>query len=680
MMRNPLLENAPLPVFSQIEPRHVEPAIDQILSENRKTIDELLNTTRPHTWEKTLLPLEAIQERLNQTWSPVRHLHGVADSDELRKAYAACLPKLSDYATDLGQHEGLYQAYKSVATGVEYQQLGEAERKIMDNALRDFRLSGIELDPLKKARFKEIKQRLSRIQTTFEEHLLDATQGWKMEITDPEKLSGLPEMALALARQTAAREGKEGWVFTLDFPSYMPVMTYADDRALRFEMYQAYVTRASDQGPQAGRWDNSEVMVEILALRRELANLLGFKDYTEYSLVTKMAKDPERVMQFLKDLGVRSKPVAEREFSELRAFAAEADGLQEVAAWDVAYYSEKLRQRRYAISKEELRPYFPAPRALEGMFEVVHRLYGVTVTAREGVDVWHPDVRFFEIHDEAGDPRGMFYLDLYARPHKRGGAWMDECRNRQFADSGIQPPVAYLTCNFTPPVGEAPSLLTHEEVTTLFHEFGHGLHHMLTRVHHPSVAGVNGVEWDAVELPSQFMENWCWEREALDFISGHYQTGEPIGAEMLERMLKAKNFQSGLQMLRQLEFALFDFRMHRHEGDLDGAGIQRLTDEVRDEVAMIKPPAWNRFQHGFSHIFAGGYAAGYYSYKWAEVLSADAFSKFEACGIFCRETGEQFLHAILERGGTRDALAGFIEFRGREPVIEHLLRRSGIAA
>ncbi len=677
-MKNPLLDNTQLPAFQHLAIGHVIPAIEAILTDNRAAIKARLQAGEPYTWNDTLQPLEELQDRLNRAWSPVRHLHSVADNEELRRVYNAGLPKLSDYATELGQNKELYRACRYVKEGGEYEHLGAAERKIIDNALRDFRLSGVELESSKKERFRQIKQDLSRLQTKFEENVLDATQSWKKHITDERFLAGLPEFALRLARQTAEREGLAGWVFTLDFPFYMPVITYADDRDLRFEMYQAYMTRASDQGPMAEKWDNTQAMVEILARRQELAQLLGFKSYAHYSLATKMAQDLQQVLEFLHDLARRSRPVAERELVELKAFAAEIHGVRELKAWDIPYYSEKLRQRKFSISQEELRPYFPAPRVVAGLFAVVERLYGMRIEPRSGVERWHPEVLFHEIYDAAGNLRGGFYLDLYARPHKRGGAWMDECLVRRRSEVGLQHPVAYLTCNFTPPVEEAPALLTHNEVITLFHEFGHGLQHMLTRVDYPSVAGIHGVPWDAVELPSQFMENWCWEREALDLISGHYETREPISQVLLERMLSAKNFQSGLQMVRQLEFALFDFRLHLCPEPLDGPAIQKLLDEVRAEVAVIQPPAFNRFQHGFTHIFSGGYAAGYYSYKWAEVLAADAFSKFETCGVFDRSAGEEFLHSILEPGGSRDPMELFVEFRGREPGIEPLLRRSGI--
>ncbi len=679
-MANPLLENFELPPFDKIKPEHVEPAVDQLLADNRKEIERLLAENSQHSWETLVHPMEVLSERFSRSWSPVQHLHSVADQDQLRVVYNACLPKIAAYNADLGQNEGLYRAYHAVADSSEFQKLAAAQRKIVDNALRDFKLSGVALETEKKARFKEIKQSLSKLQAKFEENLLDATHAWTRQITDENLLRGLPPIALALARQTAERLGREGWIFTLEFPSYMPVMTHAENRELRQEIYQAYVTRASDQGPNANQWNNGPLMEQIMGLRHEMAQLLGFGNFAEYSLATKMAKEPHRVLEFLSDLAQRSKSVADAEYHELENFAREQHGLAKLEAWDVGYYSELLRRAKYNISQEDLRPFFPVLRVLQGLFGVVQRLYGLTIRPREGVATWHPDVRFFEILDEQQTLRGCFYLDLYARPHKRGGAWMDECLVRKQDTARLQNPVAYLTCNFMPPVGEDPALLTHSEVITLFHEFGHGLHHMLTLVNYPSVAGINGVQWDAVELPSQFMENWCWEREALDLLGAHYRTGEQIDDALFQRMLAAKNFQAGMQMVRQLEFALFDFRLHLEYDSRRGARVQETLDEVRRQVAVVHPPAFNRFQHGFSHIFAGGYAAGYYSYKWAEVLSADAYSKFEERGIFDRATGQEFLHAVLEQGGTRDAMDLFIEFRGREPSIDPLLRHCGLAA
>lgn len=679
-MDNPLLEMTGLPPFSRIRPEHVEPAIDQVLAENRARIQELLEATTTYTWDNLVQPLEDMADRLNRLWSPVSHMNAVVNTPELRAAYNACLPKLSEYSTELGQNERLFQAYKSIAEGPEYARLDPAQRKIIDNALRDFRLSGVDLPPEQKARFKAIMQELSHLHAKFEENLLDATHAWTKQITDEARLAGLPESARGLARQKAEQAGKEGWLFTLEMPSYLAVITYADDRELRREMYEAYVTRASDEGPNAGKWDNTPVMERILALRHEAAQLLGYPNYAARSLATKMARSTEQVMEFLNDLARRSLDLARRELEEVRAFAREEFGMAELEAWDIPYYSEKLRQHKYAISQEELKPYFPEPRVLAGLFGVMERLYGLSIRQVEGVDTWHPDVRFYEIRDRHGELRGQFYLDLYARAQKRGGAWMDDCIARKRTASGVQTPVAYLTCNFSPPVGDDPALFTHNEVITLFHEFGHGLHHMLTKVDYPSVAGISGVPWDAVELPSQFMEHWCWEREALDLIAGHYRTGEPLPEELYRRMIAAKNFQAGMQMVRQLEFALFDFRLHLEYDPARGPRIYEILDEVREQVAVIKPPSFNRFPHSFAHIFAGGYAAGYYSYKWAEVLSCDAFAKFEEEGIFNPETGRRFLETVLEQGGARDPLELFVEFRGREPTIDALLRHSGVAA
>ncbi len=673
---NPLLDLTGLPPFSRIRPEHVEPAIDTLLAENRKTVASLLARTGGFDWENLVEPLEELDDRLNRAWSPVSHLNAVMNNEALRTAYNACLPKLSDYATEMGQNEALFRAYQAVDASGE--PLDRAQRKVIENALRDFHLSGVDLPPEKKARFREISQALSKLTSRFEEHLLDATQAWSKRFDDPAALAGLPPSNLDLARQMAEQHGGEGWLINLEIPSYMAVITYADDRDLRREVYEAYSTRASDQGPHAGQWDNTDVMEEILRLRHERARLLGFANHAERSLATKMAHDPRQVLDFLNDLATRSRPQAQRELGELRTFAREELGIPDLRAWDVAYASEKLRRRRFDISDEEIKPYFPDTRVIPGMFAVVERLYGIEIREVDGVDTWHPDVRFYEIHDREGHMRGQFYLDLYARPNKRGGAWMDGCVDRMFTRNVDQLPVAFLTCNFSPPVGDRPALLTHGEVETLFHEFGHGLHHLLTQVDYPEVSGINGVEWDAVELPSQFMENWCWEREALDLISGHWETGEPIPEPMYEKMRAAKNFQSAMQMVRQIEFALFDFRIHLEYDPGKGGRIYEILAEVRDRVAVIQPPAWNRFAHGFSHIFAGGYAAGYYSYKWAEVLSADAFSLFEERGIFDRATGEAFLHNILEQGGSAEAAALFEAFRGRPPEIDPLLRHSGI--
>ncbi len=678
-MTNPLLNSQSLPAFSEIKPEHVLPAMRQLIEAGRTAIESVLATGGPYTWDTLVKPLEDIDDRINRAWSPVGHLNAVVNSDALREAYNACLPLLSEYATEVGQNDALYQAYRSLAESPEFAQLDQAQRKIIDNALRDFRLSGVDLSPDKKQRFKAIAQELSRLGSAFQDNVLDATHGWTRHLTDECQLAGLPESARAMAAQAASAKGLQGWLFSLEFPSYIAIMTYADDRDLRREFYTAYATRASDQGPNAGRWDNTAHMEQLLALRHEEAQLLGFRNFAELSLATKMAPSTDEVIRFLEDLAAKSFPSAQRDLDELRRFAEQTLGIQDPGAWDWTYASEKLRQQKYEVSEEEVRAYFPAPTVIDGLFRVVEKLYDVRIQRSPGVDVWHPDAGYYEIHDRSGELRGAFYLDLYARAHKRGGAWMDECVTRRRLADHVQTPVAYLTCNFTPPTGDAPALLRHDEVQTLFHEFGHGLQHMLTRVDHLGVSGIHGVEWDAVELPSQFMENFCWEPEALALMSAHYQTGEPLPRGLLDRMLAARNFQSGMQTLRQIEFALFDFRIHRDYDPALGGRIYAILDEVRQKVAVVRPPAFNRFPHSFSHIFGGGYAAGYYSYKWAEVLSSDAFSLFEERGIFEPAVGRSFLENILEKGGSQGAMELFIAFRGREPSIEALLRHNGLA-
>lgn len=679
-MNNPLLEINELPNFTAIEATHIEPAIDELIKENKNALDALLNNTDGFTWQNLAQKLEDIDDRLEKAWSPASHLHAVADNDALREAYNACIAKLSDYSTEVGQNEKLFHAYEDIANSEAFNTLTTAQQKVISNALRDFKLSGVDLDTEKKSRYKAIQQKLSKLQTKFEENLLDATQAWKKLITDKAELAGLPESSLALAAQTAENNDQEGWMLTLEFPSYMPVMQYCDNAGLRKEVYEAYVTRASEQGPNANEFDNSDIMLELLKYRTEKAKLLGFDSYAHYSLATKMADTPDEVLAFLNGLAERTKKYAEQEFEELTQFAKETANVSQLETWDVAYYSEKLRQKKFDISQETLRPYFPVHQVIEGLFAITNKLYGVSIKQREGVQTWHEDVMFFDIVGADNKLRGSFYLDLYTRQGKRGGAWMDECIVRKKYGADIQDPVAYLTCNFTPPVGDKPALLTHDEVTTLFHEFGHGLHHMLTRVEYSGVSGINGVAWDAVELPSQFMENWAWEKEALDLFARHIDSNELIDDELYEKMTRARTFQAGMQMVRQLEFALFDFRLHLECASNPTLDIQNLLNEVRDKVAVIKAPDFNRFQHGFAHIFAGGYAAGYYSYKWAEVLSADAFSKFEETGIFNKATGQEFLQSILEQGGSRDPMDLFVEFRGRKPSIEPLLRHSGITA
>lgn len=677
-MSNPLLEFKGLPPFSQIRPEHVHPAVEQAIADYRKTVDEVLAQDH-YDWDNFIEPLTEVGDRLSRIWSPVSHLNSVMNSESLREAYESCLPLLSDLSTYLGQHQGLYKAYLEIKESPEFAQFSQAQQKTITDSLRDFELSGIALPAEKQKRFGEISQRLSELGSTFSNHVLDATHAWQKHLTDPQELAGLPDSAIESAAATAKAKGLEGYLLTLDIPSYLPVMTYADNRELREEMYRAYTTRASELGPNGGEFDNTEVIKETLALRYELAQLLGFETYADLSLATKMAESRDQVFHFLNDLAERSKAQGQADLDELKAYAKEHHGVDELEAWDVGYYGEKLKQHKYAISDEQLRPYFPEQTVLAGLFEVVHRLYNIRVEEASNNELWHSEVRFFNIYDANNEHRASFYLDLYAREHKRGGAWMDECQVRRMTAEGhLQLPVAYLTCNFNRPVGDKPALFTHDEVLTLFHEFGHGLHHMLTQIDVASVSGINGVAWDAVELPSQFMENWCWQSEALSFISGHYETGESLPQELLEKLLAARNYHSALAMLRQLEFALFDFKLH----SLDPAGIsvQEVLDEVRSQVAVLLPPAFNRFQNGFSHIFAGGYAAGYYSYKWAEVLSSDAFSLFEENGIFDRETGQSFLHNILEKGGSAEPMELFKAFRGREPQVDALLRHSGINA
>lgn len=680
-MNNPLLTMDSLPPFSQIRPDQVQAAVTQAMADCKQKIADVLAQRDPHTWDSLIAPLEEVNDRLSRIWSPVSHLNSVLNSEALREAHDACLPLLSEFQTYVGQHEGLYQAYLALAESDDFPLLSGAQRKEIQNTLRDFRLSGIGLPAEAQQRYGEIQARLSELASRFSNNVLDATMGWSKLVTDEAELAGLPASALAAARQMAEHKGQQGWLFTLDIPSYLPVMMYADSRTLRAELYEAFATRASDQGPNAGKWDNSAIMTELLSLRRELAQLLGFGNYAELSLATKMADRTEQVVGFLTDLAAKSLPQGKAELEEIRAFATEQHGQSELAAWDIPYYAEKLKQHKFAISDEQLRPYFPANRVVKGLFEVVRRVFGMKVRERLGIDTWHPDVRFYDIFDAEEELRGSFYLDLYAREHKRGGAWMDVCLGRRYRQDGsLQKPVAYLTCNFNGPVDGKPALFTHNEVVTLFHEFGHGIHHMLTRIDVAGVAGINGVAWDAVELPSQFLENWCWESEALAFISGHHETGEPLPADLLEKMLTARNFQAAMQMLRQLEFALFDFRLHQEFDPANPELIPTLLAEVRGQVAVMTPPEFNRFQHSFSHIFAGGYAAGYYSYKWAEVLSADAFSRFEEEGIFNPATGQSFLKNILEKGGSKEPMELFRAFRGREPQVDALLRHSGIAA
>ena len=675
-MTNPLLEHHPLPPFSRIEAQHVEPAIRQLIDRNKQAIEDLLQDQDCYSWETLLQPLEQLEDELAQAWSPVSHLNSVRNSDELREAYNACLPLFSEYGTWMGQHPRLYRAYQSIADSDSFATLSTAQRTAIEHALRDFRLAGVALPEQQQARYGELRKRLSELGSKFGENVLDATNAWTRQASR-EELQGLPDTALANAAQAARQKGLEGYLITLDFPSLSPVLNYCENRALREEVYTANCTRASEVGPNAGQWDNTAIITETLELRQQLAQLLGFDNYAELSLATKMADSPQRVIDFMEQLASQSSAQAQTEWRDLREFAQREDGITELQAWDVSYYSEKLRQARYRVSQEDIRPYLPVSRALPGLFAVVQRLYGLDIREVEAFDSYHPDAQLFEILED-GEIIARFFLDLYARSDKRGGAWMDDCRVRRRQGEQLQIPVAYLVCNFTPPVGDTPALLTHSELTTLFHEFGHGLHHMLTRQTVAAVSGINGVAWDAVELPSQFLENWCWEREALALISGHHETGAPLPGELLDKLLAARNFQSAMILARQLEFSLFDFRLHREWGQTADQSVQALLDEVRAQVAVVPLPSFHRFQNSFSQIFAGGYAAGYYSYKWAEVLSADAFSRFEEEGIFNRDTGASFRRSILEAGGSQEPMELFVAFRGREPKIEPLLRHSGI--
>ncbi|AUI65117.1 MULTISPECIES: oligopeptidase A [Glaesserella] len=675
-MSNPLLNHTGLPKFSQIQPEHVVPAIEQLIQQCRDTIEQVAQIEQP-TWENFYLPQAITGDKLSRAWSPVGHLNAVKNSPELREAYQACLPMLSEYSTWVGQHQGLYQGYVKLKNSPEFAHYSLAQKKAIENSLRDFELSGISLPADKQKRYGEISARLSELSSQFSNNVLDATMGWDIVIEDEEQLKGLPESALEGAKLSAQSKEKSGYRFTLEFPSYLPVMTYCENRELRQKMYEAYNTRASDQGPNSGKWDNSAIMAETLELRLELAKLLGFESYADLSLATKMAENPTQVVDFLEGLANRSKEQGKKELAELKAFAKESYGVSELQPWDIAFYSEKQKQALYAINDEELRPYFPEERVLSGLFELVKRIFGMRVEEQKEFDSYHENVRFFNIFDETDRLRGSFYLDLYARENKRGGAWMDDCINqKRLADGSLQKPVAYLTCNFNKPIGDKPALFTHDEVTTLFHEFGHGIHHMLTEIDVGDVSGINGVPWDAVELPSQFLENWCWEEEALAFISGHYQTGEPLPKEKLTQLLKAKNFQAAMFVLRQLEFGLFDFRLHMSEPK-ENIVLDTLK-AVKAQVAVVELPTFVRTPHSFSHIFAGGYAAGYYSYLWAEVLSADAFARFEEEGIFNREVGQSFLDNILTRGGSEEPMVLFERFRGRKPTLDALLRHKGI--
>ncbi len=678
---NPLLDFSGLPRFAEFKPESVTPAVDQLLAECRAAVARAESADTPAEWDAFVAPLDDANEKLGRAWGQVSHLHSVMDSPDLREVYNANLPKITVYYAELGQNEALFAKFKALKARPDFAALSDARKKIVDNELRDFRLGGAELPADKKARFMQVQEELAQLSAKFEENLLDATNDFALYVEDAGELAGMPDDVQAMMKAAAEADGKSGWKITLHMPSYLPVMQYADNRGLREQVYRAYVTRASEFGKP--EFDNTPLIARILKLRREAAELLGFRSYAEVSLAAKMADTPAEVLKFLDELGARARPYAEKDYEELKAFARDQLGIGDPQAWDNTYVSEKLSVARYSFSDQEVKQYFPEPRVLAGLFKLVETLYGLHVRA-DSAPVWHPDVKFYTLTDHAGQRVGQFYLDLYARASKRGGAWMDDVITRRRKGDGIQTPVAYLNCNFSAPVGGKPALFTHDEVITLFHEAGHGLHHLLTQVEELGVSGINGVEWDAVELPSQFMENFCWEWDVLKHMTAHVDTGAPLPRELFDKMLAAKNFQAGLQTLRQIEFASFD--MHLHD-DFDPSGsrsAQDLIDEIRNKVAVIVPPAYNRFPNNFSHIFAGGYAAGYYSYKWAEVLSADAYALFEDeaegyGGVLNPEVGHRFWSEILAQGGARPALESFKAFRGREPTIDALLRHNGMA-
>ncbi len=673
-----MADPAQLPQFSEIQVNQIQNQLEVLLQDYRETVTSLLQQEY-FTWDNFIKPLEDKDELLHAFWSPISHVNAVMNRDELQSTYQACLPVLSEFETELGHNQALYKAYQAIRNSNEFKTLDGSQQKIINNALRDFHLAGVDLPADKKSQFKKLDAELSLLSNEFSQNVLEATQAWDLLVEDESELEGVPAHAMSMFKAMAEAQNKQGWLVTLDAPSYIAVLSHAKRRQLRETLYKAYITRASDEGPNAGEFDNGPVMAAILNKRQALAKLLGFPHYSALSLETKMAKDSKQVMGFLQDLAQRSKSTAAKEFEQLTQFAMAMDDLQNLQPWDVAYYSDQQRQDQYAFSEEQLRPYFPEEQVLKGLFGLVNKLYGLTIEEEKQFDSWHENVRLFSIYDENNTLRGQFYMDLYARTDKRAGAWMDDCRvRRRLDDDSIRTPVAFLVCNFSGPTDNKPALFSFDDVLTLFHEFGHGLHHMLTKIDYMDVSGIRGVAWDAVELPSQFMENFLWEREVIDLVSGHYETGEVLPHDLFEKVKAAKNYQSAMQMLRQLEFALFDFRLHQEFDGQDTVQIQQILNETRDEVSVVPRVDYNRFQHSFSHIFAGGYGAGYYSYKWAEVLSSDCYSRFEEEGIFNPKIGQDFLENILEKGGSQDALELFVAFRGREPKIDPLLRHSGL--
>jgi len=670
-MSNPLLDTTALPRFDDIRPEHAEPALRELIAAHRGKLAKILDDPAPRNFLSFVTPLEEMSHELNRVWSPVSHLQSVLEDPAWREAYNASLPLMTEHATELSQNKNLQQAYQQIADNMP-QDATPSMQMLVDQELRDFRLAGVALPDKEKARYKALKQELAATQAKFDQNVQDATDAWQLHTTEETQVAGLPEQVVERARQEAAEAGNDGWLLKLDFPTYHAVMTHGDDRALRESFYKAWSTRASDEGSD-DKWDNSEAIEKILALRHEAALLVGFKNYAEYSLATKMAAEIDEVLDFLTELASKTRAAAQQELDDIQAHAD-----MPLEAWDVTYHLEKLKQSKYSISDEELRQYFPASRVESGLFDLAEKLYGITVTEQRGVSGWHDTVCYYEIRDSAGQLLGSFYTDLYARKGKRGGAWMDECVIRKNLTGHATEPVGYLVCNFSPPDAEGISLLTHNDVLTLFHEFGHMLHHLLTRVDYPSIAGINGVPWDAVELPSQFMENFAWHHEVLEQCSAHFSSGASLPKEIFDRLHRSRHFGEGLAMLRQIEFALFDFRIHSNYDAGKGGRTLAVLEDVRKEVALISCPSYNRFPHSFAHIFAGGYAAGYYSYKWAEVLAADAFSAFEESGIFDNDTATRFREEILEVGGSRDIMEAYIAFRGRKPTLDALLRQSGI--
>ena len=672
---NPLLSLDGLPRFSEIHPKLISPAIDDLLTQCRAEIAGLRNATVASSWDNFVAPLENVSERLARVWGQVSHLNSVVNTPELRDAYNANLPKVALFGAEIAQDEKLFARYQALAQSSEYQALSKAQQRVVDNEVRDFLLGGAALPEDKKPRFLALQEELSQLTARFDANLIDTTRAWAHWVDSKEDLAGLPEDVIEAAAHAAQAEGKPGWKFTLHAPSYIPVMQYAESRPLRAALYRGFATRASEFGNPD--WNNTGLIEKLLALRAEQAEMLGYASYASLSLVPKMASSPQEVLTFLRDLAARAKPYGERDMQELRAFAAQALGLDDLEPWDILFVSERLRSERYAYSDQEVRRYLPEQQVLAGLFALIEKLYKVVIQTADA-PVWHTNVRFYEIRDLQDQLVGQFYIDLYARDGKQGGAWMNDAITRRRMPQGVQAPVAYLTCNFSAPIGGRPATFTHDEVLTLFHEFGHGLHHLLSRVDHYAVSGIHGVEWDAVELPSQFMENFCWEYDVLAGMSKHIETGEVLPWDLFDRMLAARNFQSGMQTLRQIEFSLFDMHLHHDFIASKEDSVLDLLNRIRKEVAVVTPPDWHRFPMAFSHIFSGGYAAGYYSYKWAEVLSADAFSLFEEKGVMDPETGARFLNEILAVGGSRPALESFQAFRGRAPSMDALLRHHGM--